>query len=327
MQLMTGRWTNQAIATVVELGIPDQLRKGAKRSDDIARQAGANADAVYRLLRALASLGLLAETSGRRFTLTPMGRLLTTDAPASMAAYAHLNGHDVTWRPWGQLAYSIRTGQPAFDEVFGSPIFDYLTTHPEPAALFDGAMTSLSAMDARAIVGAYDFRGIGTLMDVAGGHGALLAAILQRHKKMRGILFDLPHVVAGATATFTKASLTGRVTVTSGDFFKELPGGADAIIMKHIIHDWDDESATRILQACRRALGPKGKLLIVDTVIPPGNAFHFGKLLDLEMLVLSTRGRERTKQEFAHLLAGAGFRLKRIVPTPGPKSIVEAVPV
>jgi SAM-dependent methyltransferase len=186
-------------------------------------------------------------------------------------------------------------------------------------------MTSISATEARATSDAYDFEGIDTLMDVAGGHGLLLATVLRRHRTMRGVLFDLPHVAAGAAATFTRAGITGRVRIESGDFFQELPSGADAVIMKHILHDWDDESAKRILQTCHRALGPGGKVLIVDPVVPPGNVPHYGKLLDLEMLVLTPRGRERTKPEFGRLLRGAGFRLSRVIPTESPLSLVEAV--
>ena len=221
----------------------------------------------------------------------------------------------------------MKTGMPAFDHVFNAPIFEYFSRDPEVAAVFDEAMTSISAMEARAASAAYDFKGIETLMDVAGGHGLLLATVLQRHKRMRGVLFDVPHVAAGAAATFTRAGITGRVRIESGDFFKELPSGADAIIMKHIVHDWDDDSATRILQACHRALGPRSKVLIVDTVVPPGNRPHYGKLLDLEMLVLTPRGRERTKAEFTKLLQGAGFRLSRVISTESPLSIVEAVKV
>jgi SAM-dependent methyltransferase len=214
---------------------------------------------------------------------------------------------------------------PAFDQVFGAPIFEYLSKNPQAAAVFDDAMTSISAAEAKAAAEAIDFKGIKTVMDVAGGHGLLLATVLKRNKTMRGVLFDLPHVVAGAAATFARAGMTGRVRTESGDFFTELPSGADAIMMKHIIHDWDDESATRILQACHRALGPQGKVLIVDAVVPPGNVPHYGKLLDLEMLVLTPRGRERTKIEFTKLLRGAGFRLSRIVTTNSPLSVVEAV--
>jgi hypothetical protein len=324
-QLVIGKWISQALGTIVELGIADQLAKGARRCSDIAREAGASEDGVYRLLRALTTVGVLAEGSDRRFKLTALGQLLRSDHPQSLAGYAHFTAHDSTWRPWGLLTYSVRTSLPAFDHVFGEPIFGYFAKNPEAAAIFDNAMTSISTAEAKATSDAYDFNGVGTLMDVAGGHGLLLATVLQRHKRMRGVLFDLPHVAAGATATLAHAGLTARVRVETGDFFKELPTGADAIIMKHIVHDWDDGSATRILQSCHRALGARGKLLIVDPVVPPGNVPHYGKQLDLEMLVLTPRGRERTKAEFTRLLRSAGFRLSRVVPTKGPMSIVEGI--
>jgi hypothetical protein len=270
-------------------------------------------------------VGLFAEGADRRFNLTPLGQRLRSDHPESLAGYARFTGHDCTWRPWGQLAYSVKTGMPAFDHVFGEPIFEYFSKHPEASAVFDNAMTSNSNKEAGAVAAAYDFKGVKTLMDVAGGHGLLLATVLRQHKAMRGVLFDLPHVAAGAAATFARTGVTERARIESGDFFKELPSGADAIVMKHILHDWDDESSRRILHTCHRALGPRGKVLIVETVVPPGNTPHFGKLLDLQMLVLTPRGRERTKSEFAELLRGAGFRMSRIVPTAGPASIVEAV--
>lgn len=324
-QMVIGKWISQAIGTAVELGVPDELRKGARQCSDVARKVGVSEDGLYRLLRALASVGLFAESAGRRFKLTPIGQFLRSDHPQSAAGYAQFVAHDSTWRPWGQLNYSVKTGMPAFDQVFGAPIFEYLSKNPQAAAVFDDAMTSISAAEATAAAEAIDFKGIKTVMDVAGGHGLLLATVLKRNKTMRGVLFDLPHVVAGAAATFARAGMTGRVRTESGDFFTELPSGADAIMMKHIIHDWDDQSATRILQACHRALGPQGKVLIVDAVVPPGNVPHYGKLLDLEMLVLTPRGRERTKIEFTKLLRGAGFRLSRIVTTNSPLSVVEAV--
>ena len=326
-QMVIGKWISQALGTVVEIGIPDQLAKGARRCSDIAREAGFSEHGIYRLLRALASVGLFVESAERQFKLTKMGQLLRSDHPESLAGYARFVAHDSTWRPWGQLGYSVKTGLPAFDHVFSVSIFEHFSRNPEHAAVFDDAMTSISATEARATAAAYDFRGVGTLMDVAGGHGLLLATVLRSHKRMRGVLFDLAHVVAGAQATFARAGLTARVRIESGDFFAELPSGADAIIMKHIIHDWDDESATRILQGCHRALGSRGKVLIVDPVVPPRNAPHYGKLLDLEMLVLTPRGRERTKAEFAGLLRSAGFRLSRVIATQSPLSIVEAVKV
>jgi len=323
--MVIGKWISQALGTVVEIGVPDRLAKGARRCADLARESGVSEDGLYRVLRALASVGVFAESVDRRFKLTPMGQLLRSDHPESVAGYARFTAHDSTWRPWGQLAYSVKTEMPAFDQVFGVPVFEYFAKNPSAAAVFDAGMTSISTTEARATSNAYDFKGIGTLMDVAGGHGLLLATILRRHKSIRGVLFDLPHVAAGAAETFKRAGIADRVRIDNGDFFKALPSGADAIIMKHIIHDWDDDSATRILQSCHRALAPRGKVLIVDAVVPVGNAPHFGKLLDLEMLVLSPRGRERTKREFARLLDGAGFRLARVIATGGPLSIVEGV--
>jgi SAM-dependent methyltransferase len=323
--MVSGKLISQALATAVELGIPDQLGKGAKPASELARKAGAREDGVYRLLRALASVGVFSEGAWRRFKLTPIGQLLRSDTPGNHAGYVRFTGHDSTWRPWGQLAHSVRTGQPAFDVIFGMPVFEYLAKNPEPAAIFDNAMTSLSAMESHAIADAYDFKNIGTLMDVAGGHGMLLATLMKKHRKMKGVLFDLPHVTAGAAATFARAGVADRVSVASGDFFRELPSGADAIIMKHIIHDWDDEAAGKILSACHRALGAKGKLLIADAVVPTGNTPHFGKLLDLEMLALTPRGRERTKAEFTTLLKASGFKIARVVPTHSPISVVEAV--
>jgi hypothetical protein len=322
--MVIGKWISQAIGTVVELGIPDELRNGTRKCSDLARGAKVSEDGLYRLLRALASVGVLAEATKRRFKLTPIGQFLRTDHLQSLAGYARFTAHDSTWRPWGELTYSVRTGLPAFDRVFGEPVFQYFSKNAGAASVFDAAMTSISATEALAVADAYDFKNVQTLMDVAGGHGLLLATILKRHKRMRGVLFDLPHVAAGAAVTFDRARVTDRARTESGDFFKALPPGADAIMMKHILHDWDDDSATRILQACHRALGRRGKVLIVDSVVPPGNVPHYGKLLDLEMLVLTPRGRERTKVEFAALLRSAGFRMSRVIATKSPLSVVEA---
>lgn len=326
-QMVIGKWISQMLGTAVELGVPDRLAIKARSSSDLARELGVSEDGLYRLMRGLATLGVLVEGSKRRFKLSSMGQLLRTEHPQSVAGYARFLAHDSTWRPWGQLGYSVKTGLPAFDHVFHAPIFEFFANSSEAAQVFDAAMTSISTAEARAACDSYNFKGIDTIMDVAGGHGLLLASILGRNKKMRGVLFDLPHVASGANATFERAGVADRVRIETGDFFNELPRGADAIIMKHIIHDWDDNSATRILKRCHDALPPRGKVLIVDPVLPPGNTPHYGKLLDLEMLVLTPRGRERTKQEFAAVLREAGFRLSRIVPTKGPLSIVEAVRV
>jgi len=325
LNLTAGKCVSQAMAVVAELGIADVVKDGAKSSAEIARAANASEDAVYRLLRGLASVGLFAETGKRRFRLTPLGKRLRSDSSEGFGGYARFVGHDISWRPWGELSHSVRTGQPAFDHVFGMSAFEYLTKTPSAAAVFDAAMTSISTFEAKAVVNAYDFSGIGTVVDVAGGHGLLLATILKANRKARGLLFDLPHVAAGARALLESRGVAGRCEIVSGDFFASVPDGADAYTMKHIIHDWDDERSILILKNCHRAMRPGGRVLIIDSVIPPGNGEHFGKLLDLEMLVLTPLGRERTRAEYESLLKRAGFKLKRIVPTETHLSVVEGV--
>ncbi len=325
MNLTAGKCVTQALAVVAELGIADLLKDGAKSVVDIARAANASEDGIYRLLRALASVGLFAETGKRRFRLTPLGKLLRSNSPEALGGYARFTGHQSMWKPWGEFRHSIRTGEPAFDHVFAMPIFEYFAKTPEAAAVFDAAMTSISTFESKAVAAAYDFSGVNTLVDVAGGHGLLISTLLKANRKMGGILFDLPHVTAGAQALLQSRGVADRCQIVSGDFFASVPEGGDAYIMKHIIHDWDDERATQILRNCHRALRSGGKVLIVDAVIPPGNAAHFGKLLDLEMLVLTPRGRERTRVEFENLLKRSGFRLRRVFSTETHLSLVEGV--
>src|SRR6478672_13196369 len=254
MNLTAGKCVSQAIAVAAELGIPDLLKDRPKTAAEIARTASASNDAVYRLLRALASVGLFAEAGNRKFRLTPLGRLLRTDSSQTLGGYARFVGDQSTWRPWGELRHSVRTGEPAFDRVFAMPIFEYFAKMPESAAVFDAAMTSISTLESKAAVAAYDFSGINTLVDVAGGHGLMVATVLKANKRMRGVLFDLPHVTAGATALLQSSGVADRCQVVSGDFFESVPVGGDAYLMKHIIHDWDDERATQILRNCHRAM-------------------------------------------------------------------------
>ncbi len=225
MNLTAGKWVSQAIAVAAELGIADVLKDGARTAADIARTANASEDGVYRLLRALGNVGLFAETGNRRFRLTPLGRLLRTDSSQALGGYARFIGDQSTWRPWGELRHSVRTGEPAFDHVFGMPIFEYFAKMPESAAVFDAAMTSISTLESKAVVAAYDFSGINTLVDVAGGHGLMVATILKANRRMRGILFDLPHVTAGATALLQSGGVADRCQIVSGDFFASVPEG------------------------------------------------------------------------------------------------------
>ncbi len=323
VQMMTGYWISQSIYVAAKLGIADHLMDGPRTSEELAAACQAHAPSLYRLLRGLASVGVFTEVDAGRFALTPTAEWLRTDHPDSMRALAIMYGEE-QYQAWGGLLASIQTGAPAFDRRFGASYFHYLAEHPEPAATFNAAMTGWSAQVARAVVEAYDFSACATVVDVGGGHGTLLAAILTANPHLRGILVDLPHVAASATAFLGAAGVADRCQIIAGDFFEALPSGGDAYILAQILHDWDDERSFTILQNCRSAMAPAGRILIVELVIPPGNEPSLGKLLDLHMLVLLT-GRERTEVEYRDLLAAAGFRLTRIIPTSSGASIVEAV--
>jgi ubiquinone/menaquinone biosynthesis C-methylase UbiE len=323
LQLITGKWVMQAIYVAAELGIADLLKDGARSSADVARACKTNADATYRLMRALSNIGVLEERDGRTFALTPLGETLRSDVPGSMRGYARFVGYAPTWTTWGEMLHSVRTGEPAADHLFGENLFDYFAKHLEESAIFDEAMTSISSVEAQAVADAYDFTGIGTLADVGGGRGYLLATVLKANAAMKGVLFDLPHVVAGAPALLREQKVESRVRIEGGSFLEAAPKDADAVIMKHIIHDWNDEDCVRILRNCQRVLAKGGRVLVVESVVPPRAQRGWAKLLDLEMLVLTPRGRERSEDEFAKLLHDGGFRLTRVVPTASHVSVVE----
>ena len=322
--LILGKWVAQAVSVAAKLGIADLLKEGPRDCDEMARANQVDADALYRLLRALAGAGVFVEVGDRRFGLTPIADFLRSDVPGSSRAVATMAGEDWTWRPWGQLYRSVKTGERAFDQIFSAALFDYLADNPSAAAVFDEAMTGWSMQDSVAVAEAYDFSGINTLMDVGGGHGHLLATILKANPSLRGILFDAPAVAEGAADRIEAEGLAERCTVVAGDFFASLPEGADACILKSVIHGWNDEQAASILRNCRQAVGPGGRVLLAEMVVSPGNDPHVGKLLDLEMLVLAG-GRERSEAEFRELLAAAGFRLARIVPTRSPTYVIEGI--
>jgi hypothetical protein len=274
-------------------------------------------------MRALSNIDVLEERDGRMFALTPLGETLRSDVPGSMRGYARFVGYAPTWTAWGEMLHSIRTGEPAVDHLFGENLFDYYAKHLEESAIFDEAMTSISTVEAHAVADGYDFTGIGTLADVGGGRGYLLATVLKANPAMKGILFDLPRVVEGAPALLREHEVENRVRIKSGSFLETAPKDADAVIMKHIIHDWNDEDCIRILRNCQRVLPKRGRVLVVEAVVPPREQRGWAKLLDLEMLVLTPRGRERTGDEFAKLLRDGGFRLTRVVPTASHVSLVE----
>ncbi len=314
----------QALSVAAKLGVADLLKDQAKSADELAQALGLQARPLYRLLRALASVGVFTEDESARFHLTPLAEPLRSDAPNSVRSFAIYFGADWHRRVYGELGYSVETGRPAFEKIYGKPFFDYLAENPEPARDFNNAMTSHSASDSAAVVSAYDFTGINKLVDVGGGHGALLAAILANNPQMSGVLFDAPYVVAGANDILTAHGVSGRCEAVGGDFFTSVPAGGDAYIMRHIIHDWDDERALAILKNCHHAMTENGRLLVVEIVIAEGNAPSLGKFLDLAMLVL-VNSFERTAAEYSALFAQAGFELTRIVPTTSPHSVIEAV--
>lgn len=324
LRLMAGKWASQAIYVAAELGIADLLKDGPRSTGEIAQTLGVREDAVFRLLRALAGLGLFSSQPDRRFALTPSGNYLRADWPGSLHGWARLLGHEALWRPTGELGYSVRTGKPAFSHVFGMAVFDYLSANPEIAAIFHDAMTSMSATDAASVIKAYDFSGIHTLVDVGGGHGFLLATILKAHVRMRGILFEQPHAIRGAAALLQRQDVGDRCALVDGDFFVSVPAGGDAYILKSIIHDWEDDRAVQILRNCHRAMPASSKLLLVERLLLPGDEPDPGKFVDLEMLTMTDGGRERTEAEFEGLLARAGFKLTRVVEAT-PKFVIEAV--
>jgi hypothetical protein len=313
-----------------KLDLADLLRDGPRAPADLVAATGTDADALRRLLRALAGFGVFAEDGAGRFGLTPLAEPLCSDAPGgSLRDFAILLGEPESWRAWGALEHSVRTGRPAFEHVFDQPLFDYLAANPGPARLFDAAMASRSAREAAAFVAAYDLSGLtGTVVDVGGGRGTLLAAVLRANPALSGVLFDLPHVAEAAREALAAAGLAARCRIETGDFFERVPAGGEAYLLHKVIHDWDDARAGRILAHCRAAMPPRGggRLLLLEAVVPPGNAPHMAKLLDLSMLVWPG-GRERDEAEYRALLAAAGFALARVVPTASPAvSVVEAVP-
>jgi hypothetical protein len=323
-QLTTGFMVSAALGVVAQLGVADHLADGPRSTPDLAARTGANEDALYRVLRALATTGIFTETSSRTFALTPSGALLRSNVPGSVRDMVLWLCDSFHFRVYAEMAHSVRTGETLGDKLLGMPVFEYLQHNPELAARFNNAMTNFSAGIAPAVLEAYDFGGIDVLVDVAGGHGMLLASVLRKYPSMRGILFDVEHVIAGAKAP-EALGVADRCDKVSGDFFKAVPRGGDAYVLKSIIHDWDDEKAGAILRNTRVALEgkPNGKVLLVEAVIKPGNEPDLSKLGDLEMMLLPG-GRERTEAEFAALFARNGFQLTRVVPTHAPLWLVEA---
>lgn len=326
IELLRGFATTQAIAVAARLGVADLVAAAPRTVDELADETKTHAPSLRRLLQCLTSLGIFAEDADGKHQQTALSETLRRDAPRTLRASAIMFGSEFIWRPWGDLWQTIVSGQPAFERVLGAAGLDYLAAHPDDAAIFNAAMTSMSSVQLSDILAAYDFSRFEQVVDVGGGHGLLLHAILSANPHLRGVLADLPSVVAGASALRTGA-MADRCEVVGIDFFESVPQGADTYLEKSVIHDWNDRDAVRILRNCRRAIRPDGTMLLIEQILKPSNQPDPARFADLQMLVTAPGGRERTEAEFRALLGEAGFSLTRVIPTAGFMSIIESRPV
>lgn len=325
LQIVNSPMLAQCLYVAAKLGIADLLKDGPRSSAELAAATQVHARSLYRILRALAGFGIFAEDDEQRFALNPMADPLRSDVPGSARGWTIMRGEDFLWQPWGQILHAVKTGESAFDHVYGKHSWDYLAEHPEASAIFDDAMRSISALKFKAVAEAYDFSGVDSIVDVGGGNGGMLTSILTSNPHMTGIVADLPHVVEGARKNIETAGLSDRCSCVAIDMFEEVPEGADAYIMANVIQNFDDDHGVVILNNCRRAMKEGGRVLVVECVIPGPNEPHLGKLADIEIFIMTDGGRERTKQEYQALYEAAGLRVRRVVPTDSPWSIVEGV--
>jgi C-methyltransferase len=318
---------HQALYAAAKLGVADLVESDARTTAELAAQLKVNEDALYRLLRALASQGVFEQTAPRTFKNSAFSRFLRSDEPASLRPRFLFWGSEIYYRSFGELLYSIETGQPARAKLSGMNTFEQLSRNPELARIFDDAMTNMTELVGPAVAAAYDFGAWHSLMDVGGGNGVLLSHILRSHKQLRGVLADLPHVLERARQRgFIGDELAARTAMQACDIFREVPSGCRAYMMKSVIHDWDDQQAREILVNCRRVVPTDGVLLLVELGLSEDNLPSTGKLIDLVMLVM-TGGKERTIEEYRELLSSARFRLNKVVPTAAAYEIIEAIPM
>jgi hypothetical protein len=324
LQIITGYWISQAVGSAARLGVSDQLADGPRKSSEVATAVGADPVNLFRLMRMLASIGVFTMDTEERFALTPLGDTLRSGVPGSLRDFAVAETSPGHWLPWGRMYEAIKTGKPMCNPALGMELFDWYSQNPEEGEYFNGAMGNLSAAVSGEVTRIYDFANVQKVVDVGGSHGILLGAILKANPRVRGILFDLPHVTATARESLDTQGIGERCEVVTGNFFESVPPGADLHVLKQIIHDWSDSECTTILKSCHQALNPNGKLLLVEMVIPPDNSPSMAQAMDLNMLVLLT-GRERTESEYRTLLAAGGFKLERVIPTHSPFSVIEAL--
>jgi SAM-dependent methyltransferase len=324
-ELVLGFTPAQALAVAAELGIADLVATEPKTAEQLASATGTNPHALFRLLRYLASLGVFRADEHRRFDLTPMASLLRSDTEHSMRPMTQIMGR-IAPTAVNHLLDSVRSGKNPFEAGFGQPLFAYLSEHRDEAVLFDAAMNGFHSGETDAVLAAYDFTGISTLTDVGCGNGTVLLATLKRHGGLRGVFFDLPHVVERAEAGIKAAGLGNRFEIAKGDMFEAVPPGADAYHMRHIIHDWPDDACVRIFRNIRRVIPPTGRLLIVEMVVPEDNNPSLAKTFDMVMMLFPPNGAERTEKEYRHLLKSGGFEMSGITPTASPVFVIEARP-
>lgn len=320
-QMATGYWLSQAIYVAAKLGIADILGKRPQSSVELAAATCCDSSSLFRVLRALSSAGVFAQVGADSFALTGLGNSLRSNVPGSLRAIVITIG-EIHYQACGALLHTVKTGSPAFNRLFGATLFEHLQNNTHDSAAFNKGMTDLSSLVAHAVLIAYDFSGISSVVDVGGGEGRLLRRILDLYPEMTGIVFDSSNELRSPASP---SDTEDRCSFASGNFFDSVPEGADAYLLCGVLHDWNDERAAVILCSCREALPKNGRLLIIETIVPETDSASFSKLLDINMLVM-TSGRERTKSEFCMLLSRAGFRIKRITPTLAPHSIIEAVP-
>jgi hypothetical protein len=321
--MVTGAWVSQAIHVAAKLGLADLLAAEPQSPAALATTTGTHAEALRRVLRALESVGVFAEDGEDRFGLTPLGEGLRSDVPGSLRAYAVMLGERWLWNAWGEMSYSVETGLPAFDQVHGKALFEYLEGDSGAARVFNEAMSSRSRQEIPAILAAYTWPA-GTITDVGGGQGLLLSEILAAQPEARGILFDLPQVIA--SVALSPSEIADRCEKVAGSFFEAVPDAADLYLLKRVLHDWDDQDSVRILKRVRAAMHKDSRLVIMEHVLPSDSSPSHGKLLDLQMLVLTSGGRERSEAEYATLLSRANLSLTSVIPTSAGICLVEAAP-
>jgi hypothetical protein len=315
---------SRAICTIGELGVADHIESGAPQPvKTLARLTGAHEASLYRMLRFTASYGVFRETGDREFDHTRLSAALRSDAEGSFRAATRMF-HSI-FAGWDGFHHTILTGEPSFQKVYGQPLFEYIGSHPELAPIFDAGMTAFHGHETGAMLDAYDFGDIGTLADIGGGNGSLLGAVLQRYPNLKGILFDLGHVTGRAREAMRTLGLAQRCSVVEGNFFESVPAGADAYLMRHVIHDWTDEQSIRILSNCRKAIPPHGRILLVEFSVPSANEASLGKDADMIMLAFPG-GSERTEDEYRTLFEQSGFRLSKVTPTKSAVCVIEGRP-